>query len=100
MRFYVLIFLIFVSFIISGCSIYRSSDRVEFENDAPQNTPTVGFTIQSCSQTSISIESQKSRFVTNLSDDEVLWEHLINETAYYESIHRNGQYCLYKVTTE
>jgi len=88
--------LLLISIIISGCSLYKSSDRANFEANPPRAQGSTGFTIQSCSSESVVSPNTKRQFVMNISDDETLWKIYFQEQTIFESTVTSGQFCLYK----
>lgn len=86
----------FVSILtLSSCSVYRSADRAEFENDSPQ---IVIHSLQkiSCSKNTVATIANQSRLLTTV-DDEFLWEYSIESQTVFESTNLKGTYCLYDV---
>ena len=88
--------LLLISIIISGCSLYKSSDRANFEANPPRAQGTSGFMIQSCSSESVVSPNVARQFVMNISNDETLWKVNFQEQTIFESTVTNGQFCLYK----
>ncbi|MFN3696442.1 MAG: hypothetical protein ACK4VO_03290 [Pseudobdellovibrio sp.] len=89
--------LVFTVFIfLSSCSIYKSSDRADFEANPPIQKNTTTFVIQSCSAHSIAHKDIERSFVKNISDEETLWKVFIKESYYFESTSVDGRFCLYK----
>lgn len=90
--------------LISGCTVYRSSDRKKFETDtaAVQISSLIN---ETCSETSLRGEAQASKLVkifnSSLSNDNgggsvFLWEHIVNDKSYLETDNLKGVYCLYE----
>lgn len=88
--------LLLISLFVSGCSIYKSSDRASFEANPPRAQGSTGFTIESCSSQSAVPQNTHRQFVMNISDDETLWQAKFSEQIIFESTVTNGQFCLYK----
>lgn len=91
------LFLVLIS-AVSSCSIYKSADRNNFENESPT------FKIKSlrkteCYQDSVADKAHYSRLVTVI-NDEFIWQHDVVDLTYFESNDLKGNYCMYDVTFE
>lgn len=95
-----LIFIGLISLFLSSCTIYKSSDRSEFDKDSPT------FRIQSvqvlsCSDETVAHHAQNEKFLTYLEETkEFLWMFQVNEKIIFESTNTEGTYCLYEVHFE
>ena len=81
----------------TGCTIYRSPERKEFESAAPQfraqNLKEIG-----CSSSTQRNKASASRLITiyksgSPSESHFLWEYIIDDQSYFESDNLHGQYC-------
>ena len=84
-------------FVSTGCTIYRSPERKEFESAAPQfraqNLKQVG-----CSNSTQRNKASSSRLITiyksgSPSESHFLWEYIIDDQSYFESDNLHGLYC-------
>jgi len=109
-----LILLLSGSTFFTGCTIYRSPQRKEFESESSQ------FRVQNlklaeCSHQSVRTKASSKRLVTVLQnihssayndsgatayndreESEFLWEYIINENSVFESDNLKGVYCVYE----
>ena len=94
----------FIFSILQSCTIYRSPDRKDFESAAPQfraqNLKSLG-----CSNSSLRSKASASRLITiykNIpkSENNFLWEYIIDQHSYFESDNLNGTYCTYTAQSE
>lgn len=94
-------FLILIPLLISsGCTVYRSPERKDFESDSVsfhvQNLKQVG-----CSNTSLKSKASASKLITVVQDDQTqesqfMWEYIIDNQSYFESDNLKGAYCAFE----
>ncbi|MFZ3229399.1 MAG: hypothetical protein WA160_04280 [Pseudobdellovibrio sp.] len=90
--------------ILSGCTVYRSPERKDFESDFQSKSP--NFRVQSlkqsgCSNKTIRTNASASTLITVLQGSSetgslFLWEYLIENKSFFESDNLKGVYCAYE----
>lgn len=89
---------------LQSCTIYRSPDRKDFESASPQfraqNLKALG-----CSNSSLRNKASASRLVTIYktqpkSENNFLWEYIIDQHSYFEADNLNGTYCTFTTQSE
>jgi hypothetical protein len=96
------LFLLILS-IYTGCTVYRSPERKDFESDSP-NFHAQNLMQVSCSGTSLKSQASASRLITvlakdNSSESTFLWEYIIDNSSYFESDNLKGAYCVFEKNT-
>jgi len=91
---------VFAAFLITGCTVYKSSDRKRFETDT-SSAHINNLVTESCSSTSIRDYAQASKLVKIYTSSHdggsvFLWEHIVDNISYLETDNLKGVYCLYE----
>ncbi len=92
--------LFFTIAFLSSCSVYRSPERKEFESDSPQFRAQ-NLSKVSCSNSSARSKASASRLITvykssPTSDNQFLWEYIIDQNSVFESDNLGGVYCAFQ----
>lgn len=85
--------LLVISSLLTGCTIYRSPERKEFESQNP-NFKVTNLKLNTCTDKSVAAEASASRMIS-IQDDVAIWEHVIQNTSKFESNNNKGEFCLY-----
>ncbi len=87
---------------LSSCTVYRSPERHDFENEYPQyksENITTQLRLISCSKESVASYASSSRIVYAEPAQFVLSEHIINHSLVLESYNLKGDFCIYEDST-
>jgi len=100
MRFFSFICLLSFILLQTGCTVYRSPQRKDFESDA-DSFHVQNLKISSCSGTSIKTKASASKLVTVIEDkahneSQFLWEYIVADQSYFESDNLQGEYCAFE----
>lgn len=84
-----------LSAVFSGCTVYRSPERKDFESEYT-GFKVKNLQIQSCSQESVIRQATASKLVFIEPEKYSIWEHQVNQVSIFESNNFKGEYCIYE----
>ena len=83
------------SLALSGCTVYRSPERKDFESEYA-GFKVKNLQIKSCSQESVIRQATASKLVYMEPENYSIWEHHVNQVSIFESNNFKGEYCIYE----
>ena len=97
------VLLTLTALILTNCTIYRSPQRKEFESEFP-TFKAQNLSQKSCSNTSLRNQAHAARlahiFVDSSSEDQFLWEYIIEQKSFFETDNLKGIYCVFESVME
>ncbi len=83
------------SLALSGCTVYRSPERKDFESEYT-GFKVKNLQIQSCSHESVIVHATASKLVYIEPEKYSIWEHQVKQVSVFESNNFKGEYCIYE----
>lgn len=88
------IYILVIFFSFSGCTVYRSPERKDFESEYA-DFKVKNLQIKSCSHESVIQHASASKLVYVVPEKYSIWEHQVKQASVYESNNFKGEYCIY-----